>query len=695
MATRSRKTGLIFPHKQWSSEEFDAIFEWLKVPKNRSLWNSTRVGGSEHLSKYISIKVPNSKRGVRQIEHKIRDLYKRYNQVKRCKEAAVEAGVSEREIKTPSGGTRRRFQLYNQCEEVFSEKILPAISITTTDTPSAYDYNSDSQTFQKYVSPSSTDPLTTSLTPTKKRKALETSPESYKTEIRSTTHQTFKFYYHGAPKQTSEEPNPKIISEKVLDTSLPPKNKPYPEVNKNPVYNEPIMESPPSNPGFSKINAAPVETTLVNQKKLYSIKNNNSYYQKHSGILTNNNIDSYLPNSSENITSNISHYSNHPLPSTYPDQHTRNTYTYPKTAGYAYNGQYYTDRNYNLYGMSRQKSSIISQPNLRYSNNNYNTNHYSYPKSHEGSGYYPDSPGRYSQSSAFLPNYRNNFTSEKDYNISYNPHPYHTMFNNSHNRHYRMPSVSIPEVNFQRNTKDVYERKSPISQQYGSNRYSFDNRSLNVVDESYEYNHIGYKSGSDISVDDIPTPEPTQYHSKFFQVALNPTPNGTDSNKKRKPNTNSSQRKYTGESNDNLSDRGYSSEISRGNSVSQLSGEDTNKNNGIKKLIVDSSNKHRENNKEKSLEEDGFINRVAEIVFNKINKQLEANKNTNTCVKDKEAVKDLIQLKSNPSECNLYEGIVQDAKKLLEISEHHKYKMNNSESELFELKKSNSEPAFG
>ncbi|PVU95463.1 hypothetical protein BB561_001808 [Smittium simulii] len=131
MATRSRKTGHIFPHKSWTAEEFDIVFKWLKVPDNRRIWNQSRVGGAELLSRYVSERVKGSYRGVRQIEHKVRDLYKRYNEVKRWKDEAKSTGVNENELKTSAGGTRRPFQWYDQCDEVFGDTIAPQISMST------------------------------------------------------------------------------------------------------------------------------------------------------------------------------------------------------------------------------------------------------------------------------------------------------------------------------------------------------------------------------------------------------------------------------------------------------------------------------------------------------------------------------------------------------------------------------------
>ncbi|OMJ29363.1 hypothetical protein AYI69_g1138 [Smittium culicis] len=130
MATRSRKTGHIFPHKQWTNDEFLALFEWLTIPENRASWNNSRVGSAELLSKYVCEKVKDSDRGVRQIEHKVRDLYKRYVEVKKYKQDALKNGLDEADMKTPSGGTRRPFQWFSQCESVFGDTIKPELSMS-------------------------------------------------------------------------------------------------------------------------------------------------------------------------------------------------------------------------------------------------------------------------------------------------------------------------------------------------------------------------------------------------------------------------------------------------------------------------------------------------------------------------------------------------------------------------------------
>ncbi|OMJ24034.1 hypothetical protein AYI70_g1864 [Smittium culicis] len=154
MATRSRKTGHIFPHKQWTNDEFLALFEWLTIPENRASWNSSRVGSAELLSKYVCEKVKDSDRGVRQIEHKVRDLYKRYIEVKKYKQDALKNGLNEADMKTPSGGTRRPFQWFSQCESVFGDTIKPELSMSF----------SESATSQKDESLNSKDMLVDSQT---------------------------------------------------------------------------------------------------------------------------------------------------------------------------------------------------------------------------------------------------------------------------------------------------------------------------------------------------------------------------------------------------------------------------------------------------------------------------------------------------------------------------------------------------
>ncbi|PVV05453.1 hypothetical protein BB560_000026 [Smittium megazygosporum] len=195
MATRSRKTGHIFPHKPWTPQEFEVVFEWLKVPENRTIWNQSRVGGAELLSKYVSEKVQNSDRGVRQIEHKVRDLYKRYNEVRKWKTLAKIEGINENEIKTPAGGTRRPFQWYDQCDQVFGEGIKPEIIMTTSEPSFSVEkhYQGRKSNADQYLSsspgnfsPSKSQRPTSSKrksfstfsSSSKKPKALELNPES-------------------------------------------------------------------------------------------------------------------------------------------------------------------------------------------------------------------------------------------------------------------------------------------------------------------------------------------------------------------------------------------------------------------------------------------------------------------------------------------------------------------------------------